>query len=142
MFLTPRGYSRKCRPSLPARQWSFHRGVGAAGILLALPILVFRPACAAPDKPLKFWNVTAATITELYLEPVGTSHWSANLCLSDPDHTVEADERISMNGIVGGQYNVRVVDEEKRSCVFHNMTVNAGGPYALSISEIEMKSCR
>jgi hypothetical protein len=102
----------------------------------------FGHATAEQGKPLKFWNLTATTITELYLSQPSTQAWTANLCLSDPDHTVDPDERLSLKGITGGTYDIRVVDSSKRACLFHGVTLKAQGPYALAVSEEQMKDCK
>ena len=98
-------------------------------------------AFANPAKPLKFWNLTASPITDLQLAPAGTAQFSTLLCLSDPDHAVDPDERLSLVGVEGGTYDVRVVDSGKRTCLFHAVTLKSQGPYAFSISEQEMKTC-
>lgn len=99
-------------------------------------------AMAEQPKPLKFWNLTAITITELYLAPAGTQSWSTNLCLSDPDHAVDPDERLILRGVPSGVYDVRVLDSSKRACLFHGLTLKAQGPYAMAVSEQEMKNCK
>jgi hypothetical protein len=114
------------------------RGVVLAGVLVAGGFFAARADAAGA---LRFWNLTAATVVGVYVAPVGTQQWSGNLCLSDPDHTVESDERIDMVGVTAGIYDVRVVDQNKRTCVFHHATLRASGAYALSISEAEMKAC-
>lgn len=96
---------------------------------------------AQTAKPLKFWNLTADTITELYTQPVGQAGWAGNLCLSDPDHAVDPDERLSLPGVAAGTYNVRVVDKGGRRCLFHKIVLQAGKPYAFSIAEAQMKGC-
>jgi len=96
---------------------------------------------AQTGKALKFWNLTADTITELYTQPAGQAGWSGNLCLSDPDHAVDPDERLNLPGVVPGTYNVRVLDKGGRRCLFHKIDVQAGKPYAFSISESQMKGC-
>ena len=98
-------------------------------------------AWAQPAKILRFWNLTAETITELYLAPAGTQTWSPNLCLSDPDHTVEADERLNLAGIKPGVFDVRFVDATKRMCLLKGVKLKAAGAYAFSLSESEMKAC-
>jgi hypothetical protein len=96
---------------------------------------------AADTASLKFWNTTAETITELYLAPAGTSAWSANLCLTDQDHAVDPDERLSLPGITGGSYEVRVVDKRGRKCLFHDLRLSGAGHYAFALSEEQMASC-
>jgi hypothetical protein len=107
-----------------------------AAILALLPFSTY-----AQGPALKFWNLTGATVTQLYVAPAGTGKWSENLCLDDPDHAVDADERLSFHGIAAGTYDVRVVDSNKRSCLFHHVQIKAQGPYAFSVSEDQMKAC-
>ena len=113
----------------------------AVRIIAAAVIVVAAAAQAQAAKTLRFWNLTAATITELYVAPAGTQSWSANLCLSDPDHNVEADERLNLPGVSPGTFDVRVVDAERRMCTLKGVTLKADGAYAFSISESEMKGC-
>jgi len=112
---------------------------------LALAFTIFllfgANVCAAAPKSLKFWNLTAVTITELSLAPSGGGAWSGNLCLNDPDRVVDPDERLTLAGISAGVYDVRVRDADKRACVFHDVALKAGGPYAFSLSEDQMKHC-
>ena len=139
------------RRKSPAASWrpAMRRmpGVASARRLPAIAmILGLAASCAGhafgnPRAPAKFWNMTAATITQLYMAPAGTKTWSANLCLSDPDHAVDPDERLAMTGVAGGLYDVRVVDKDGRQCMFHGVTVRPNGPYAFSVSEDQMKGC-
>ena len=63
------------------RNW---RWIALAAVTMAGPAL-------AADHDMKFWNLTAETVNELYLAPAGTTEWSANQCLNDvEDKTVEA----------------------------------------------------
>ena len=54
---------------------------------------------------------------------------------------MDPDERLALNGIEGGTYDVRVVDKDKRKCLFRSVTLRDQGPYAFSISEEQMKKC-
>jgi hypothetical protein len=113
-----------------------------AAASFAASIVVSAAAHAQPAAVLKFWNLSSSRIIELSVAPPETSHWSQNLCLSDPDHSVDPDERLAMVGVKSGTYDVRVVDVDKRACVFHKVTISAAGPYALAISESELKTCK
>ena len=42
----------------------------------------------------------------------------------------------------GLPYDVRLVNKAGRSCVVKNVTVSAGGRYAFSIGDAELKACR
>jgi hypothetical protein len=90
---------------------------------------------------LRFWNLTTATISELYLAPVGTTDWSANQCLNDRDGAVDSDERLAITGIVPGTYDVKLVDKKGRVCRLADVKVEAGRPYAFSISDRDLTNC-
>ncbi len=111
-------------------------------VSFVLPFVIAM-ACSHADakKPLKFWNLTSDTITELYAQAPGGSAWSANLCLADADHSVDADERLNLPDLAPGTYDVRVVDKAGRHCLFHNVAVKGDGPYAFSIAEDQRKGC-
>lgn len=99
------------------------------------------PAFAA-DHDMKFWNLTANTVNELYLAPAGSTDWSPNQCLNDAeDKTVEADEKLELKDIAAGRYDVRIGDVEGRKCLIKNVTVKSTGKYAFSIPEKDMKGC-
>jgi hypothetical protein len=110
-------------------------------ILVVFACLVAGQAFAETKKVLKFWNLTSDTITELYAQEIGKTKWSPNLCMADPDHTVDPDERLSLPGFVAGTYNVRLLDKSGRACLLRNIVVRSEGPYAFSIAEEQMKSC-
>jgi hypothetical protein len=90
---------------------------------------------------MRFWNLTSATISKLYLAPAGTTKWSANQCANDPDGTVEMDERLELKGLAAGRYDVKVTDVNGRTCTVKDVTLQAGKGYAFSLSEAELKDC-
>ena len=101
-------------------------------------ITVTLPALAA-DKPIRFWNLTAETISELYLAPTGTSNFGPNQCLNDKDGTVETDELVAVKDIKPGKYDVKIKDVSGRSCLIKSVTVKAHENFA--VSEKELKDC-
>jgi hypothetical protein len=106
-------------------------------LLLALFAACALPAGAATK--MRFWNLTAEEITELYLAAAGTEQFGPNQCLNDDDKSVEADERLNLKDVTPGRYDVKFVDVKGRQCVVKNIEVKAGGPYAFSITEKEVK---
>ena len=107
--------------------------------LIAGAVLTVGSAAAA--RPLMFWNLTAATITHLYLAPAGTTNWTQDECLNDPDKSVDPDERLRLNGVTPGRYDVRLTDAHGRTCQLRNVKLQSDRPYALAISEDQMKRC-
>jgi hypothetical protein len=109
---------------------------------IALAAMVVTVPALADDRDMKFWNLTAETVNELFLAPAGSSDWSPNQCLNDvEDKTVEADERLALKGIPAGRYDVRIADVKGRKCLIRNVAVKSTGKYAFSIAEKDMKGC-
>src|SRR5882762_1748438 len=80
----------------------------------------------AAERPMRFWNLTLYTISELYLAPAGTTDWGANQCKNDKDGTVDPDERLRITGIAPGSYDAKLKDVSGRSCLVRNIKVEAG----------------
>lgn len=114
---------------------------GTIPTVAAIALLAAGAAGHAAER-LRFWNTTAATITELYLAPPGTGAWGPNQCLNDPDKTVDADERLTLTDVTPGRYDVKLVDKKGRRCVVPDVAVVSGRPYAFSISEKDLTDCR
>jgi hypothetical protein len=108
---------------------------------MAFVLLALSASLAMAAERLRFWNTTAATITELYLAPAGTGRWGANQCTNDPDGVVDADERLTLKDIAPGRYDVKLADKTGRVCIVRNVEVKAGKPYAFSIEEAELTDC-
>ena len=99
-------------------------------------------ATASAAERMRFWNLTANTVTELYLAPAGTENWGANQTKNDPDGSVDHDERLTLKGVAPGRYDVKLVDNKGRHCLVRNVEVQGGKPYAFSISEKDLTSCQ
>ena len=104
-------------------------------------VLLTTAAGAQAAERLRFWNLTAAAVTELSLAPAGTAAWGPNQCQNDPDGAVDHDERLTLKDVDPGVYDVRLADKQGRVCIVHNVEVTAGKPYAFSISESDLKDC-
>ena len=98
-------------------------------------------AAVGAEQRLRFWNLTAATITKLYLAPAGTDKWGPDQCQNDPDGAVDADERLTLKGIEAGRYDVKLTDKTGRKCIVRDVEVKGGRPYAFSIEESDLKDC-
>ena len=99
---------------------------------LAVPVL-------AADKPIRFWNLTAETISELYLAPPGTDKFGANQCLNDKDGTVETDEMVVVKDVQPGKYDVKLKDVSGRTCLISSVAVKAHENF--SVGEKQLKNC-
>ncbi|WP_294534204.1 hypothetical protein [uncultured Rhodoblastus sp.] len=107
--------------------------------LAAAALLVFSGPTRAQEKPTRFWNLTAWTITDLRLAPAGTEKFGPNLCLADKDGAVDADERLKIPGLATGQYDARVVFKNRRACRAKNLSVIDGQVF--EIAEKDLVDC-
>jgi hypothetical protein len=108
--------------------------------VVAVVVLAAWPTGYAAER-LRFWNLTAETISELYLAPPGTEQWGPNQCLNDSDKSVESDERLTITGVEPGRYDVKLIDKKGRTCLVSNVEILSGRPYAFSISEKDLTNC-
>jgi hypothetical protein len=108
--------------------------------MLLCSAVVAGSAAYAADKPIKFWNLTAETITELYMAPAGTQKYGPNQCVNDKDGTVETDEMVVINDISPGKYDIKLKDVSGRSCLVKSVTVKAHDNF--SIGEAQLKDCK
>jgi len=110
-----------------------NRATALIGIILAgIPTV-------ALAKDIRFWNLTAHTITSLQLSPAGKNLWGHNQTDNDRDRTVDHDERLKITDIGPGIYDVKLTDQSGRICVVPNIQVNAGGIFV--IEEANLKDC-
>ncbi len=107
--------------------------------LAAAMILTALSAALAAGKPTRFWNLTAATVTDLRLSPAGAGKFGDNLCLADPDKEVDHDERLKISGFAAGQYDARVGYADGRACTVKNIAIQPGEVF--SIEDKDLADC-
>ncbi|MGB8275817.1 MAG: hypothetical protein WCF16_11200 [Alphaproteobacteria bacterium] len=111
---------------------------------ILLTAIAFLALCSAGygAEKLRFWNLTIATVTHLYLAPAGSDKWGKDQCENDPDKSVDSDERLLITDVEPGRYDVKLTDKLGRTCLVRNVEVKGGKPYAFSIEENELKDCK
>jgi hypothetical protein len=112
------------------------------GLTLAFFVLIAHCPSGDAAERMRFLNKTAATITELRLAPARTENWGPNQTENDSDRAVDADEGLNLKGVGPGRYDVKIADKTGRACVVSGVDVQAGRPYAFSISEADLKDCK
>src|SRR3954466_12862469 len=80
----------------------------------ALVLACASPAIAQTDR-IRFWNLTANTITKFYLAPAGTDKYGPDQCVNDRDGTVDHDERLRIMGVTPGRYDAKFQGQERPS---------------------------
>src|SRR5262245_20253930 len=109
------------------------------GQILAVAALLLAGPAAAQDKGIRFWNLTANTVKQLYLSPAGKEDWGPNQCKNDRDGEVDHDERLRITGITAGRYDVKLADNRGRACTVRNVEIKAGSVF--SIEEKQLTDC-
>jgi hypothetical protein len=107
--------------------------------ILAAGLALAAGSAASAAAVTKFWNLTAHTVNDLELAPAGTTNFGPNLCLADPDKSVDADERLKIADVKSGHYDVRLKDTSGRACTVKNVEVTAGKIF--SIDEKQLTDC-
>jgi len=103
-------------------------------------IAVIASVAHAENKPTRFWNLTANTITALQMSPAGKQEWGINQCKNDRDGTVDHDERLRITDVSAGRYDVKFVDKAGRTCVVRDIDVKEGAVF--TIEEKQLTDCR
>ena len=93
----------------------------------------------AKSKGTRFWNLTRYTVTSLHLSPAGKNAWGPDLCKGDDDGTVDHDERLRIDGIKTGVYDVKLSDRIGRTCVVPNISVKADAIFV--VEEKQLTDC-
>lgn len=112
------------------RGWLFATLTGAA----------FGPAAGA--EPLRFWNLTGETVSELRLAPAGSDRFGPDQCVNDRDGEVDNDERLRLTGVEPGRYDVMLRWKTGRRCTVHGVQLRGEGKYAFSLEPKDLKECR
>ncbi|HVJ42397.1 MAG TPA: hypothetical protein VM639_12920 [Dongiaceae bacterium] len=119
-----------------ANRWKLSGSLLLAGTLLA-GVIAADPALAASGT--RFWNLTRNTVNLLQLAPAGSTAYGENLCLADPDKSVDAEERLKVAGVKSGRYDVKLGDTTGRQCTVKNVEVTEGKVF--SIQEKQLTGC-
>jgi len=109
-------------------------------LLVALAVaLIGSAAVAQSSKGIRFWNLTAHTVRQLYLSPAGQNQWGPDQCKNDRDGEVDHDERLRITGIAAGRYDVKLLDKLGRTCVVKDIDIKDGAVFA--IEERQLTEC-
>jgi hypothetical protein len=113
-----------------------------AGAIGARTLLVAVGVCSvslAAEKPIRFWNLTSATVTELRLAPVGSGKFGADQCKNDKDGSVDHDERLPITGVTPGRYDLKIGYKGGKTCMVANVAIESGK--AFSIEDKDLNDC-
>jgi len=93
----------------------------------------------AAEKPIRFWNLTSATVTELRLAPAGSQNFGPDQCKNDKDGSVDHDERLPITGVTRGRYDIKIGYKDGKTCRVQNVPIESGK--AFSIEDKDLTDC-
>ena len=95
-------------------------------------LLMASSAALGGDESIRFWNLTETTIINLQFSPAGQNAWGSNQCKNVKEGKVDYDERLTLNGVVPGLYDMKVQERGGRECVVKSIDVKASGMITLN----------
>jgi hypothetical protein len=93
----------------------------------------------AAEKPIRFWNLTSATVTELRLAPAGSDKFGPDQCKNDKDGSVDHDERLPITGVTPGRYDIRIGYKGGKTCRVANVAIESGKVF--SVEDKDLRDC-
>jgi hypothetical protein len=107
-----------------------------SSLLMALGVC---PAASAAEKPVRFWNLTSTTVTELRLAPAGSENFGPNQCKNDKDGSVDHDERLPITGVTPGSYDIKIGYKGGKTCRVANVPIESGKVF--SVEDKDLTDC-
>jgi hypothetical protein len=109
-------------------------------VIVTSAILALAPfGTLAKEKPTRFWNLTRSAVKNLQMSPAGKEAWGRNLCEGDKDGEVDHDERLAIEGLSSGRYDIKLTDNMGRTCIVENIAVEQGAVFP--IEEKQLTNC-
>ena len=81
-------------------------------------------------------------MVKLQFAPAGTTKWGTDQCQYEDDKQVEHNEKIPLQGVSPGRYDVRFNDVRGRSCTVKNLDVKAGALVVIREAELPRECAR
>ncbi len=108
-------------------------------LIAGLTVALLGSGAMARSKPTRFWNLTLYTVTSLQISPAGKNEWGPDQCKNDKDGTVDHDERLRVEGVTTGKYDVKLADKIGRQCIVRNVVIKQGGVFV--VDEKQLTDC-
>jgi len=87
---------------------------------------------------VRLWNLTAQTLTSVFLAPAGSESYGPDQCRNERGH-VAPDERLRITGLSPGRYDAKLQDQTGRVCVVRGIAIRAGTIFR--IAERDLTAC-
>src|SRR5512133_1701801 len=93
----------------------------------------------AAEQPIRLWNLTSATMTELRLAPAGSQNFGPDQCKNDKDGSADRDERRPITGVTPGRHDIKIGYQDGKTCRVQNVPIERGK--AFSIEDKDLTDC-
>ena len=112
-----------------------------SGLALALALLLGGSLAAQAETKYFAYNLTATTsFPGVYLAPAGTTKWGPNQALYDDDKELDFGERLTLEGITPGVYDVKLVDKTGRTCIMRQVKLTTETSF--EIRDASLTDCK
>jgi hypothetical protein len=105
---------------------------------LAAVLALSAAGAVAADKPTRFWNLTTSEVISLRLSHAGQDAFGDNVALGDADG-VEHDERVSIQSLPSGRYDLELKFKGGRACFVRHVKVETGKVF--SVEDKDLTAC-
>jgi len=105
-------------------------------LLLGSMSVAAQPASAATKKFFAYNMTTRTDFTGVYLAPEGTTNWSPNQALNDPDKSLDTTERLVLTGLAPGHYDVKLVAKDGRTCFVKNVDLTKKNSFLIKDGQL------
>lgn len=97
-------------------------------------------AAVAAERFVGFNDTTSTVFTGVYLAPHGTDKWGPNQALNDKDKVWDYSERLVMQGVSHGMYDLKLVEKSGRTCVKHGIDLRKDKTF--DVRDADLKDCK
>ena len=110
------------------------------GMVLGACVCLWTLPARAAAKYFAYDETTATSFTGVYMAPAGTTQWGPNQALNDKDHSVDSGDRLLLTGIKPGRYDVRLVTDKSKTCVWRGVDLSRDTSF--EIRDAALADCR
>jgi hypothetical protein len=105
-------------------------------VYLLLFSVAAQPTLAAAKKFFAYNMTTRTDFAGVYMAPEGTTNWSSNQALNDPDKSLDTTERLLLTGLAPGRYDVKLVAKDGRTCFVKNVDLTKKNSFLIKDEQL------
>ncbi len=87
-----------------------------------------------------FNETTSTVFTAVYLAPAGSDAWGLNQALNDKDKVWDVGERLVIQGVSPGRFDLKVIDRSGRDCIKRGIDLTKDSSF--DIRDEDLRRCK